>query len=57
MNTVKDLTNPYTVESDSCVGTCDTLNDLSNKVGVPNKTEHLNLSVFNIITGKIKSKT
>ena len=28
-----------------------TLNDLSNKVYVPNKTEDLNLSVFNMITG------
>ena len=36
---------------DRCVGSCGTLNDLSNKVCVPNKTEDLNLSVFNIITG------
>ena len=30
--------------------------DLPNKVCVPNKTEELNLSVFNIITGINKSK-
>ena len=36
---------------------CNTLNDLSNKVYVPNKTEGLNLSVFNMITGINKSKT
>ena len=32
---------------------CNTLNDLSNKVCVPNKTEDLNIHVFNIITGII----
>ena len=31
--------------------------DLSNKVYVPNKTEDLNLSVFNMITGVNESKT
>ena len=36
---------------------CNTLNDLSNEVYVPNKTEGLNLSVFNMITGINKSKT
>ena len=39
---------PFTVKLDKCVGSCNTLNDLSNKVSVPNKTEDLNLSVFNI---------
>ena len=29
---------------------CNTLNDLSNRVCVPNKTEDLNLNVFNMIT-------
>ena len=32
------------------VGNCNILNDLSNKLCVPNKTEDLNLSVFNMIT-------
>ena len=40
-----------------CVGSCNTLNDLSNKVCIPNKTEDLNLSVFNIITEINESKT
>ena len=31
--------------------------DLSNKLCIPNKTEDLNLSVFNIISGINKSKT
>ena len=42
---------PFSVKWDRYVGSCNTLNDLSNKVCVPNKTEDLNLSVFNMITG------
>ena len=42
---------PFAVNLDAYVESCNTLNDLSNKVCVPNKTEDLNLSVFNIITG------
>ena len=38
---------PFAVKLDKCVGSCQTLNDLSNKVSVPNKTEDLNLHVFN----------
>ena len=34
---------PFKVNVDICVGSCNTLNDLSNKVCVPNKTEDLNL--------------
>ena len=41
---------PFSVKLDRCVGSCDTLNDSSNKVCVPNKIEDLNLSVFNMIT-------
>ena len=41
---------PFVVKSDRCVGSCNTLNDLSNKVCISNKTEDLNLSVFNMIT-------
>ena len=47
----------FTVKLDKYVGSCNTLNDLSNKVCVPNKTEDLNLSVFNMITGINESKT
>ena len=32
---------PFTVKLDRCVGSCNDLNDLSNKVCVPNKTEDL----------------
>ena len=48
---------PFTVKLDKCVGSCNTLNDLSNKVCVPNKTEYLNLNMFNMITGINESKT
>ena len=48
---------PFAVKLNRCVGCCNILNDLSNKVCVPNKTENLNLSVFNINTGIHESKT
>ena len=47
---------PSAVRLDGCVGSCNTLNDLSDKVCVPNKTKKLNLSVFNMITGINESK-
>ena len=48
---------PFVVKLDRCVGSCNTLSDLSNKVCIPNKTEDLNLSVFNMITGINELKT
>ena len=45
------------VNLDRCVGSCDTLNDLSNNKHVSNKTENLNLSVFNTIAGTNESQT
>ena len=42
---------PFAIKLDRCVGSCNTVNDLSNKIYVQNKTEDLNLRVFNIITG------
>ena len=48
---------PFGVKLDRCVGICNTLNDLSNKVCIPNKIEDLNLSVFNMITGINESET
>ena len=47
---------PFAVELDKCAGSCNTLNDLSNRVCVPNKTEYLNKKDFNMITGKNESK-
>ena len=47
---------PFTVKLDRCVGSCNTINELSNKVCVPNKIEHLNIHIFNMITGINESK-
>ena len=48
---------PFAVKLDKCVGSCNTLNDLSNKVCIPNKTEDLNINMFNMITRINESKT
>ena len=48
---------PFSVKLDRCIGSCNALNDLSNKVFVPNKTEDLNLSVSNMTAGINESKT
>ena len=47
---------PFVVKLDRCVLSCNVFNDLSNKVCVPNKTEDLNLSMFNMTTGINESK-
>ena len=47
---------PVAVNLDRCVGSCNTLNDLSNDICVPNKTGNLNLSIFNMIRGINKLK-
>ena len=47
---------PFSVKLDRCVESCNTLNDVSNKVCIPNKTEASNLSIFNMITGINESK-
>ena len=48
--------NPFTIKLDRCVGSCNSLNGLSNKV-CNNKTEDLNLSVFNMIKGINEANT
>ena len=45
------------VKLDRCFGNCNTLNGLSNKVCVRNKTEDLDISLFNMITGINELKT
>ena len=47
----------FAVKLDKCVANCNTLNGLSNKMYVPNKTKELNLSVLSHITGINKLKT
>ena len=39
----------FAVKLDRCVGSCNTLNELSNKVSNPNKREDLNPNLFNIV--------
>ena len=39
---------PFAVNSDRYVGVCNTINNLCNKLCVPNKTADLNIHVFNI---------
>ena len=48
---------PFSVKLQRCAVVCNNINDLSNKLCVPDKTEDLNLSVFNMITGINESKT
>ena len=48
---------PFTVKLDRCARSCNTPKDMSNKVCVSNKTEDLNLSMFNMITGINELKT
>ena len=48
---------PFAAKLNKFVGSYNTLNDLSNKVCVPNETENLNVSVFNKISGINESKT
>ena len=46
----------FVVKLERCVESCNTLNDLSFKVCVPNITEDLNLSMFKMITRINESK-
>ena len=48
---------PFAVKLHRCVGSCNTLNDLSNKVCASNKTEELTLSVLKTIAAVNESKT
>ena len=43
---------PFAIKLDKCVGSCNILHGLSNKVCFPKKTEDLNIHVFNMITGE-----
>ena len=46
----------FSVKLDRCVGSCNTINDVFNKVCAPNNTEDLNVSVFNMTAGTSESK-
>ena len=46
----------FVAKLEKCVRSCNTLNDLFNKLCVSNKTEDLNTYVFNMITRKMNQK-
>ena len=46
----------FAVNLDRRMGSCNTVNDLSNKLCAPKKTEDLNLNIFNMIIGISDSK-
>ena len=48
---------PFAVKLDRCARSCNALNNLSNKVCVPNKREDWFLNLFNMITWTNESKT
>ena len=48
---------PFSFKLDRSAGSCNTTNNLSNKACVPSKTENLNSSIFNMVTGINESKT
>ena len=47
---------PFVINLDRCMGSCNTFNDLSYEACVPNKTEDLSLSVFDMIKRINESK-
>ena len=48
---------PFAVKWNGCVGSCNNLNNLPNKACVPNKTEDINLTIFNMIRDINESET
>ena len=48
---------PFAVNLDMYVGSCNTLDGLSNQLCVPNETEDLNLHVFSMTQGINESRT
>ena len=48
---VKDYVTIHSYLIWKCAGSCNTLDDLSNRLCVPDKTEDLNPNFFNMITG------
>ena len=46
---------PFLITLDKCNGNCNTLNNISDKICVPNGTEDKNLNVFNLLTKTINN--
>ena len=47
---------PFGIKGNRCAGSCNTLNDLSNKACASNEKEDLNLNIFNMIKEINESK-
>ena len=48
---------PFQISLGKCSGICDSDNDLSKKIGAPNKTKDVHANVFFMITNRNESKT
>ena len=48
---------PFVVSLNRCDGSCNTFDDLSIRISVPNKTEDVNLNVFNMVAAINEWKT
>ena len=47
----------FMISLDKCSGSCNTVNDLSRKTCVPNKTKEGNVTAFNMIRNENEAKT
>ena len=50
MNTNEPLFYPYSIKSNKCKGSCNTINDPYAKICVPDNTKKRNVKVFNLIS-------
>ena len=57
LNPVKLNYHPFMISLDKCSGSCSSVDDLSTKKCVLNKTKDINVNVINIITNIIEAKT
>ena len=56
LNPIKLPYNPFMSSIDRCNGSFNTFDDPSGRICVPNKTEDINLNVFNMVTRINKPK-
>ena len=44
---------PFMITLDKCIWSCNSINDLSLKIYVPNKAKNVNVKVFNMIANTV----
>ena len=49
LNTNKPMFYPYSIKTNRCKGSCNTINDPFNKICVPDQIQDTNVKVFNLI--------